>query len=149
MKHIKTLLCCLIAFCMAFCFFACGNDSTTSESSEPKTESKIESKAESSEASSNVESEESKIENIFSVMIVDQNGDAVEGVMIQLCKDTCIPAKSNTEGFANFPVEITDGYKLAVLSCPSGYEYTGDAEVYLSAGIKDFTLEITKIGNQE
>lgn len=146
MKHIKTLLTCLLVMCMAFCLFACNGDSETSVSSEDKAESKA--VTESSEASSEAESkEESKIESTFTVKIVDQNGDAVEGAMVQICKDACIPAKANTEGIATFSVEITDGYKLSVLSCPSGYEYNGEAEVYLENGMTEYTLELTKTGN--
>lgn len=151
MKHLKTLVSLLLVICMAFCLFACESDSLTSSNSEDKSESKASvSENASSVAESKTESkteEESKIENTFTVMVVDQNGDAVENVMIQICKDSCIPMKSNTEGFAVFPLEITDGYKLSVLSCPAGYEYTGEAEIYLNSGIKEFTLEITKTGN--
>lgn len=78
----------------------------------------------------------------FKVTVVDANGAPVEGVMMQVCKDSCIPAKTDASGVATFNVEITDGYKLSVLSCPTGYTYTGEAEIYLESGITEYTVEL-------
>lgn len=81
-------------------------------------------------------------ETTFRVKVVDQNGDPVPGAMIQICKDTCIPKMSDENGVAAFPIEITDGYKLSVLSCPTGFTYTGEAEVYLESGSTEITVEL-------
>ena len=63
----------------------------------------------------------------------------------QLCKDACVPAKTDDNGVATFTIEVTDGYKLSVMSCPAGYEYTGEAEIYLEDGATEYTLEIKAV----
>lgn len=78
----------------------------------------------------------------FEVKVVDQNGNPVADVMLQICKDTCIPSKTDANGVATFNVEVTDEHKLSVLSCPTGYTYTGEAEVYLENGITEYTVEL-------
>ena len=80
----------------------------------------------------------------FEVKVVDASGNPVEGVMLQICKDSCIPAKTDANGIAKFNIEITDGHKLQVLSCPAGYQYTGEAEVYLEAGSSEYTVELSE-----
>ncbi len=139
----KKLLCAALVLVMAFCLFACGGDDTatssTPESSAPASSSPVsepESQASSQEESSQAE------EVLFKVTVVDGDGNALKGVMIQLCKDTCIPKITDDNGVASFNAEITDGYKLSVLSCPEGYEYTGEAEIYLDSGITEYTIEL-------
>ena len=78
----------------------------------------------------------------FEVKVVDQNGAPVQGVMIQICKDICVPKVTDANGVALFDLEIEDGHKLSVLSCPTGYSYTGEAEVYLESGSKSVTVEV-------
>ncbi|MBE6763414.1 MAG: hypothetical protein E7553_03535 [Ruminococcaceae bacterium] len=78
----------------------------------------------------------------FEVKVVDQNGAPVQGVMIQICKDICVPKMSDGNGIALFDLEIEDGHKLSVLSCPAGYTYTGEAEVYLESGSTSYTVEL-------
>ncbi len=137
----KKFLIALLTLCLAFSLIACGGEQETSSKEESKTESSVVSVNESSEASSKEETSEEAI--TFEVKVVDGDGNAVKGVMVQICKDACVPAITNDEGVATFNVEITDGYKLSVVSCPAGYEYTGDAEIYLESGITEYTLEIS------
>ena len=134
MKNLKKVLALLLALSMMFCFGACGgnndDDSTTtteSTTNENPTESTTETKAG------------------FTVKVVDEGGNAVSGVMVQVCKDACVPARTDDKGVATFNLQITDGYKLSVLSCPEGYEYTGDAEIYLESGITEYTLTIKAV----
>ena len=60
-----------------------------------------------------------------------------------MCKDECVPATTDETGVATFKLEITEGYKLSVVSCPEGYEYTGE-EIALTAGITEYELKIQK-----
>lgn len=80
----------------------------------------------------------------FTVKVVDEEGNTVAGVVVQLCKEECVPATTDETGVATFDIEITEGYKLSVVSCPDGYEYTGDAEVALEAGATEYELKIQK-----
>ena len=71
-------------------------------------------------------------------------GNPVAGVMLQICKDSCIPAKTDENGIATFNIEVTSEHKLSVLSCPTGYEYRGDAEVYMEDGATEYTVELNE-----
>ena len=90
------------------------------------------------------EDDADKEEAIFTVKVVDGDGTAVAGVVVQVCKDTCVPATTDETGVATFKLEITEGYKLSVLTLPEGYEYTGEAEIALTAGITEYELKIQK-----
>lgn len=135
MKNLKKALAVLLALGMLFCFCACGgNDdgktttttTTTTENQQTENENPVENKG-------------------FKVTVVDEGGNAVSGVMVQLCKDACVPAKTDDNGVATFTIEVTDGYKLSVMSCPEGYEYTGEAEIYLENGATEYTLTVKAV----
>lgn len=130
MKKFLTLI---LSVSMLFCLSACGNNA------EDKTDTDVKPQSSQSDTSSQEESTPK-----FEVTVTDSEGNAVKGVMVQLCKDTCVPAMTDENGIAIFSVEITDGYKLSVMSCPDGYEYTGEAEIYLEEGETSYTLELAK-----
>lgn len=143
MKNIKRILSLLIALCMIACLCACGG---TNEPAEDDNKENVQNDL--PDTSDDSESESDTEENVpaFNVKVVDGAGTPVKGVMIQICKDVCVPAMTGDDGIAVFNnLEITDGYKLSVLSCPEGYEYTGEAEVYLDSGITEFTVEINEV----
>ena len=123
-----------MAFAMLFCLCACGGDSNGHTGNEP-----IDNQNNNTQTSSKEDATPK-----FEVTVIDGDGNPVKGVMVQLCKDTCVPAMTDENGVAIFSEEITDGYKLSVMSCPEGYEYTGDAEIYLEDGDTEYTIEITK-----
>lgn len=135
MKNLKKVLAVLLALGMLFCFCACGgnDDDKTTTTTTTTTEN-------------NQTEDNNTVENKgFKVTVVDEDGNAVSGVMVQLCKDACVPAKTDDNGVATFNIEVTDGYKLSVMSCPAGYEYTGEAEIYLEDGATEYTLEIKAV----
>ncbi len=142
MKKTKILLSLLLVLCMTFCLCACGGEKENIEN-DPKDSEVVEDPAKDTE--SDTESDTEDEAPVFNVTVVDANGAPVKGVMVQVCKDSCIPAMTNDEGVATFNVEITDGYKLSVMSCPEGYEYTGDAEVYLESGATEHTLTVSEV----
>ena len=117
----KKLLVLVLAIVMVFCLCACGADKNGPTGNED-----ITNQTDNTQTSSKEETATK-----FEVTVTDTDGNAVKGVMVQLCKDTCVPAMTDENGVAVFNAEITDGYKLSVMSCPDGYEYTGDAEIYL------------------
>ena len=136
----KKIIAIMLMLCFALTLCACGEEAVESNESSVAA-------VESSEASEVNESKEESVEideAEFKVTIVTADGTPVPGVMVQLCKDTCIPAKTGEDGVAIFKAEITDGYKLSVLSCPAGYIYEGDAEIYLESGITEYTVELSE-----
>ncbi len=129
----KKLLIVFLAISMLLCFCACA---TTPEDDGSGDESSL-------AVSGDESKEESKpVAYTFKVKVVDENGAPLEGATVQICKDSCVFSTSDADGIAGFNAEITEGYKLSVLDCPEGYEYTGEAEVYLDAGITEYTLTL-------
>lgn len=127
----KKIFALILALCLVFCLCACGGEVETKPNTDNQTQN---------EQPTSSKEETTK----FEVTVTDSDGNAVKGVMVQLCKDTCIPAVTDENGVATFNAEITDEHKLSVMSCPEGYEYTGDAEIYLEDGDTSYELEITK-----
>lgn len=159
MKNIKSLLALVLSFAMLFCLCACSdssdNSSTDSASKDVSvnSENSVDNTSDASDASvatSDADSEPSEDETSeapakFTVTVVDTNGNAVKGAYIQLCKDACVFFESDENGIVKFSDEITEGYKLSVLSCPDGYVYEGEAEVYLESGITEYTVTLSVV----
>lgn len=145
MKQLKLLLLCMLVLGTVLCLCACGESADTSSavSTEQSQTVSAESSAAESEAESEASSEPEQTAS-FAVTVVDGDGNPVSGVMVQICKDTCLPAMTDANGVATFALEITDGYKLSVMSCPEGYTYTGDAEIHLESGATEYTLTLQK-----
>ncbi len=124
----KKIIAIFAVVCLIFCFAACDDNGTTVDT-EPDTtaETTVATEAESA---------------AFEVKVVDAEGNGVKGVMVQICKDVCIPAVTDDNGVATFSIEVTDEHKLSVLSCPEGYVYNGEAEVYLEDGETEYTVEL-------
>lgn len=117
-----------------------GGNATNNDKDDTDTKDKIE-KEDKDESDDESEDEE---EATFLVKVVDAEGNPVAGVSLQLIKDESLTATSDDTGVATFNVEITEGYKLSGVTCPEGYEYTGEAEISLEAGIKEYTLTVQK-----
>ncbi|MBQ2729802.1 MAG: hypothetical protein IJF69_03420 [Clostridia bacterium] len=135
MKNLKMLLAVLLLGCMVFALCACGGNTSDDETTD----------ADTTVEDTTVEDTTKEDVAAFQVKVVDGDGNAVPGTMVQICKDFCVFAQADDKGVASFDIEITDGHKLSVLSCPDGYEYTGDAEIYLESGISEYVLEISKV----
>lgn len=114
-----------------------GGKDTDNDKDDTKTKDKIEKEEDKEE-----EVEEEKA--TFTVKVADTEGNPIAGVVVQVSKDENITATSDDAGVATFNLEITEGYKLSVVTCPEGYEYTGEAEVALEAGITEYELKIQK-----
>lgn len=133
----KKLLAFVLALAMVFSLCACGADKNGPTKNEP-----IQNQTQNDASADSSSKEQTTPE--FKVTVTDAEGNTIKGVMVQICKDACVPAMTDDNGIATFKVEITDGYKLSVMSCPEGYEYTGESEIYLEDGSTEYTLEITK-----
>ncbi len=122
----KKLLIIVLVFVLAFGFCACANEKSNTDNYQSNNEVYIEKQTN------------------FLVTVIDNNGDAVEGVILQIRKDYRVTARTNKQGVAKFPMIVTNGYKLSILSCPEGYEYVGDTNIHIKQGISEYTLNITK-----
>ncbi len=131
----KKIIALIMAIGMMVCLFGCGSETNnnTDTPSQPKG------------SQNDVVSEEQETAK-FVVKVVDQNGDPVPNVMVQLCTDICMPKPADENGVVTFDAEITDEHKISLSVCPEGYEteYVGTNYIYLEEGITEYTFEITK-----
>lgn len=80
----------------------------------------------------------------YIVKVVDEGGNPLAGVMVQICKDSCIPGRTDDNGVAVFAV-AEDDYKASVLSMPEGYAYAGDAEEIYFDGAMEVTIVLKAV----
>ncbi|MBQ3183660.1 MAG: hypothetical protein IJB57_08320 [Clostridia bacterium] len=138
MKILKNLLCIMLVACFILSFAACTGKDVTNDENAGENTPKVEDTEE-------VKDTEEAAPVGFKVTVVDDANAAVAGVVLQICKDTCVPSVTGADGVANFNVEVTSEHKLSVLTLPEGYEYTGEAEIYLEDGMTEFTVVINKV----
>lgn len=132
----KKVLSIVFILCITLSFCACGNTSTTDDEKDIiNVEDNM--NVEDNNQEENVE-EENK--TTFEVRAIDQNGNGVAGVLLQLYATSSVTARTDASGVATFAVEEASGYKLSVLSKPAGYEYFGDAETHLTKEQSGYTL---------
>jgi hypothetical protein len=78
----------------------------------------------------------------YTVKIVDENNKAIPNVLVQLCKDSCVPNKTNEEGIATYKLP-EDAYKASIMSMPEGYAHTSDkTEFYFEDGSYELTITL-------
>ena len=76
----------------------------------------------------------------YTVTVTDEQGNPISGMMVQLCKDACIPAVVDANGTATWTV-AEDDYKVSFLNLPDGYTYTTEeTEFYFADGETSMTI---------
>lgn len=81
----------------------------------------------------------------FEIKVVDQNGDAVAGVKIQLCSgEICnVPRDTNDAGVAEFDYAVGD-YTAKIFSLPDGYSVDDMEAKYTFNADLECTITVTK-----
>lgn len=137
----KKLIALLLALVLALSLCACG-ESGQGETPAEDTTGNTENLQESTQESTEAVIPEGMAQ--YKVKVVDDAGNPVVGVMIQVCTDeTClIPVKTDDAGVATFPVAQIGEYHANFLpGIPEGY--TADAEVfYFAAGETELTIQL-------
>lgn len=137
--NMKKLFAIILALTMVVGLCACGSTEETVEGSTAATEAATEEVTETTaEAETEAEVPEGMV--VYTVKVVDENGDPVVGAMVQICQDTCYPGVTNEEGVAQYTVAEAD-YKVSFLSMPEGY--TCDEEAfYFEDGATELTITL-------
>lgn len=85
---------------------------------------------------------------VYTVKIVDEGGNPIAGVMVQICQgETCLPGPMTGEdGVVTFQVEEAD-YKVSFLGgVPAGYDYTTEeTEFYFEDGSYEVTIVLKAV----
>ena len=78
----------------------------------------------------------------YTVKVVDADGNPISGAMVQLCKESCIPGKTNDEGVAEFRLP-EDEYKVSFMVLPAGFAYESDkTEFYFESASLEMTIKL-------
>lgn len=132
----KKMLCLILALMMTLC--ACGGAQA------PQTETEA-AKAELPTEAPTVAAETEPVDDgkvTYIIHVQDENGAPMAGVMVQICKDACLPGMTDAEGNAVFNV-VEDSYKASFLSVPAGYTLaTEQTEFYFENGSTEITLTL-------
>ncbi len=87
----------------------------------------------------------------YRVKVQDPDGNPIEGVMIQLCLESCFMSRSNAEGYAEFTEDlapVAEGYKVNVFSA-SGYEYDKTILFYFDEGKTEMVITLEPVAAEE
>ena len=136
----KKILAAILLSSMVFSLCACGAGNGNTNNNQNSNNTQDSQTAGNSEADSESESEEGVV---YTIKVVDESGNPVSGVMVQLCKDSCVPKVTNSDGLAEYPVdEVEDGYKASITKLPEGYVYEGEENVYYEEDATEVTLVV-------
>ena len=99
--NMKRIIAMLLALCMMFALCACSGET---EETEPVIEPATEPATEESTEEATEEATE-PAGPVYSITVVDEDGNPIVGAMVQMCLDTCLPGITNENGVAEFVVE--------------------------------------------
>ncbi len=136
MKNLMRLTAVVMMLAVLLCLAACGGEPTT-PATQPTTKPATQP---TTTAGFQVP------EHTYRFKVVDQNGEIVVGATVQLCLESCMFKATEVDGYAYFNTEVTDGYKVQILTVPEGYTCNPEEVIYLEAGQTELTLTVTKNG---
>ncbi len=146
MKKFRKLLAVVIAIMLMVAVSACGSDSPDQNTSDPIKNTTAESTTQGNETENTTEPTTAAAEPDYQVTVVDENGNPISGVLLQMCLETCVPGKTNEDGIAEFYLDEAD-YKVSLLNMPDGFDYsTDETEWYFASGEKTMTIMLKTIG---
>jgi len=157
MNKMKILLALLLALTMLLC--ACGQKkdtpATTKAPEQPGTTAATEQTTEPEQtqgatqdtaATTQAATETEAAGTVYTVKVVDENGNPIAGVMVQLCDEACWPAQTNAEGIATWSLEEAN-YKASFMKVPDGYALMDETnEFYYDEGNFEMTLTLKVAG---
>ena len=136
----KKFLVLLLSLSLLLCLCACGQDQTPTDPSDP---TKVSDATDATDESTEATVDDGKV--TYTVTVTDEKGTPISGVMVQICKDACIPAVADANGTATWSV-AEDSYKVSFLSLPAGFTYTGEeTEFYFADGETSMTIVLKAV----
>ena len=136
MKIMKNIGIALLMLCLTLSLCACGGEAAEPA---PEAESEVPVTEEVTEAAPEEEAALPEGMVAYKVTVVDEGGNPVAAAMVQLCKDSCVPAVTDANGVASFTLP-EDDYKAQMLTMPEGYEYAGEEDTFY---FEDGSFELT------
>lgn len=143
MKIVKNIGIALLMLCLALSLCACGGETV-----EPASEAEPEAPVVEEVTKAAPEQEEAALPEgmvAYKVTVVDEGGNPIASAMVQLCKDSCVPAVTDANGVASFTL-AEDDYKAQMLTMPEGYEYAGEEDTfYFEDGSHELTIVLKAV----
>ena len=126
----KNIIALALALCVMLSLCACGGEKAPAETKPVETEAPVVATEAPAAQEQEVVVEENETGMVqYTVTVLDEEGNAIVGAMVQLCKDSCVPAITDAEGVATFNLP-EDDYKASMLSMPEGYAYAGEEDTF-------------------
>ena len=133
MNKMMKLLALIMALAMVLCLAACGGDDTkTKDPYESTGTSEVTDPPNVTDPSDVTEPDNGN--KTYTVTLVDSQGNAVSGAMVQICLDSCVPGMTDANGVATFELPEESGYSAGVTA---DYDNT---KVYFEDGQYDVTI---------
>ena len=77
----------------------------------------------------------------YTVTVVDETGAPLVGVMMQICKESCLPAMTDANGVATWSL-AEDEYKVSFAVAPAGYAV--EEAYYFEGDATEMTITLKK-----
>lgn len=141
----KKLFAAMLLVCMVFSLCACGEKETPTEpqGTEPQA-----TQPQTTAPEQPTEPEKTEPQGVaYTVKVVDEGGNPVAGVMVQLCAEICMPKITDAEGKAVYEnQEERSDYKASVTIYPEGYEALGEqTDFYYEEGSYEVTITVKAV----
>jgi hypothetical protein len=125
---------------------ACGSDSPDQNTPNPTQNTITEATTQEKENENTTEPTTTAPDPDYVITVVDENGNPISGVLLQMCLEICVPGRTNEEGVAEFYLDEAD-YKVSLLNIPEGFDYsTDETEWHFASGEKTMTIVLKTIG---
>lgn len=128
MKKFKTMFATILMTCIVMSLCACGNTGAgDSEQNSNNSGSELESTADSGSENAGVSEDDGKV--VYTIKVVDANGNPVASTLVQLCDDgACYaPVMTDANGVAEFRM-VEGEYKAAISGIEEYYYFEGDSK---------------------
>lgn len=130
--NLKRLMALALGLVMVFALCACGGNDAAVDAPQEDTPAQDAPVQEETEAPTEEETEApTEATGItYTVTVVDEGGNAVAGVMVQICQgEMCLmPATTDASGVAVLTAPEEGNWEAKVLSMPEGYEQAAEGE---------------------
>ena len=121
MNKSMKLLALLLVLCLCFALTACGADNNGDDTPTTTTQSNL---------------------KTYTVTVKTADGEPVVGVMVQICKDQCMPTVTDANGVATWQA-VEDTYKVSFLPNQTSLEgYTVEENYYFDGDAKEMVITL-------
>lgn len=121
----KLLLAALLAVCLTLTLCACGGAASGPANEPADTTASTTTTTTTAAPTTPTAPTPADGEVLYTIKVVDKDGNPAEGVYVQLCLDTCVFAPTDSEGVAYFCKPEAE-YKVAFSEAPDNYYYFED-----------------------